>query len=152
MQGDAEAVVLFDGHCAFCTHVVAMLLRHLPFSVFLCSCRAPSGDRLCRALGSAAPDTFAYVDRSGAFQGAQAYRRILSRAPGLWGADLAIRGTPDFLVRRAYAWVAAHRPLMSRLVGGAKVSLPAARFIAEGRDDSTVARPADAEAIRVREG
>ncbi|HJV43537.1 DCC1-like thiol-disulfide oxidoreductase family protein [Caulobacter sp.] len=137
-------VIVFDGDCAFCTHVVAYLLARLSEPVRLCSCRSAAGAALCGALGVAPRDTFAFVDESGARLGPAAYRAIAARSPRLGGLALALRLSPAWLVDRVYLWIAGHRPLMSRLVGRGKAALPEGRFVERGlHERAQGGRPAE---------
>jgi len=133
---DAEGVILFDGNCAFCRNVVGFLLRSSPDVLLrVCSTRSPRGATVARALGGDPAYTFAFITRDAVHLGPDAYVRLLNSRRGSqsW-LGRTIAAMPSAVRRRAYDWVADHRPLMSRLWGrGSESAIPRDRFVAAGQ-------------------
>jgi predicted DCC family thiol-disulfide oxidoreductase YuxK len=131
---DADGVILFDGHCAFCRNVVGMLLRQCPERrLLVCSTRSGRGSAAARAIGGEPADTFAFVTAARVDVGVDAYRRILQLGSRTRWLARIIAVVPRLASENVYDWVARHRPLLSSVWGGGHVrAIPSDRFVTGG--------------------
>ena len=113
----AEATLIYDGDCGFC----ARTARHLRWLVGPRLEVLPSqaaAERFPRIAASEFERAVQLVDARGErSSGARATFEALALAGGLWRLPRAVlRATPRGarVAERAYAWVADHRPLVSR--------------------------------------
>jgi predicted DCC family thiol-disulfide oxidoreductase YuxK len=132
----ADGVILFDGHCAFCRNVVGRLLLVCSGAdLRVCSIRSARGEAAARTMGWDAPSTFALLTRTGIYLGVEAYAEILSLGSRSAWLGKLIATTPSGMSGGVYHWVATHRPFLSSLFGrGSHEAIPPDRYVAAGGD------------------
>jgi predicted DCC family thiol-disulfide oxidoreductase YuxK len=117
----SDAIILFDGDCAFCRNVVGLLLRTCQEPrLLVCSTRSPRGEAVAKALGGNPVDTFAFVTASRVDVGVSAYAKILKLESRTAWLGWFVGVVPRFVSERIYNWVGDHRQFMSRLLGRSK--------------------------------
>ena len=131
---NADGVILFDGHCAFCRNVVGLLLQVCrERKLFVCSVRSARGASAAVAIGSEPADTFAFVTVAGVDVGVGAYVKILSLGSRTAWLGWIIARVPRVISISVYEWIAGHRPLMSSLWGNRRhCPIPADRYVPGG--------------------
>ena len=130
----ADGVILFDEHCAFCRNVVGHLLQVCSGAdLRVCSIRSARGEAAARTMGWDPPSTFALLTRSGIYPGVEAYIQILSLGSRSAWLGRLIATTPSGLSGGVYHWVATRRPFLSSLLGrGSHDAIPLDRYVAGG--------------------
>jgi predicted DCC family thiol-disulfide oxidoreductase YuxK len=130
----ADGVILFDGHCAFCRNVVGRLLQVCSAAdLRVCSIRSARGEAAARTMGWDPPFTFALLTRNGTHLGVEAYIQILLLGSRSTWLGRLIATTPSSLSGGVYHWVATHRPFLSSLFGrGSHEAIPPDRYVAGG--------------------
>jgi predicted DCC family thiol-disulfide oxidoreductase YuxK len=132
----SDAIILFDGDCAFCRNVVGLLLRTCQEPrLLVCSTRSPRGEAVAKALGGNPVDTFAFVTASRVDVGVSAYAKILKLESRTAWLGWFVGVVPRFVSERIYNWVGDHRQFMSRLWGDPnrhRNPIPSDRFVAGG--------------------
>lgn len=131
---NADGVILFDGHCAFCRSVVGLLLKVCREQrLLVCSTRSARGAAAAAAVGGEPADIFAFVAPSGVDVGVSAYVKILSLDSRTSWLGRIVAMVPRVVSSGIYNWIGGHRSLMSSLWGNRRHNpIPADRFVPGG--------------------
>jgi len=108
-----ERVVLFDGECVLCRHLVKGLNRADPAKkIHLATVQSPTGQDLLRWAGLPTDNvtTITYIANGEVTVRADAFIALLGQLSWPWRAlRMVLRGCPRALRDRAYHTVAGHR-------------------------------------------
>jgi len=107
-----DALVVFDGACAFCSGWVRLLLRLDREGILrFAPVQSAVGRAACRRSGVDPddPSTFLFLDRGRAYARSDAFAALLGRLPAPWRAFRGLRHLPRPLRDGLYGVVARNR-------------------------------------------
>jgi predicted DCC family thiol-disulfide oxidoreductase YuxK len=107
-----KTILLFDGHCNFCSSTVQFILRHEKKpQLYFCSLQSDAGRSILEAfrIDPSQTDSLVLVEKGRAYVRSSAALRLSRYLRGLYPLLSAFFIIPPFIRNGAYNYIARHR-------------------------------------------